>query len=232
MAKDKSLTPEQQLLKLIEESNKASKGAASAASGKAPQKSPGGFSFSKIPGALAGRLSFWKRKAAAQRPRARKLSITITGVNKILMIAVVPLLAYVVFDAVASARNLQRPPDFVVPKDVKVPYKAESVAPLKESFYYLQKISSRDIFKEGKSVETVKQESAQNAVVETAEVIKNLALVGISWSKDPDAIIEDKSHQRTFFVKRGQMVGDNVKVEAIFKDHVVVVFEDHEYELK
>jgi type II secretory pathway component PulC len=71
-----------------------------------------------------------------------------------------------------------------------------------------------------------------NLVEETAEAIQNLALVGISWSSNPDAIVEDKSQQRTYFVKRGQMVGENVKVEAIFKDHVVVSFEDKEYELR
>ena len=69
-------------------------------------------------------------------------------------------------------------------------------------------------------------------LAETAEAVKSLALVGISWSKDPDAIIEDKAHQRTFFVKRGQMVGDNIKVEAVFKDHVVLSLDGQEFELR
>ena len=233
MADDKPITPEQQLLKLIEESNKVSKGSSPAAgAGKAPKKGPGGFSLTKIPGVLAGRLSFLKRNAAKPGKGGQKMSVNITGINKFLTVAAVCLLVYVVFDAAASARNLQRPPNFVPPKDLMTPFKVESIEPLKESSYYLQKVSSRDIFREGKKVETVKQEAPQNAIVETAEAVKNLALVGISWSKDPDVIIEDKAHQRTFFVKRGQLVGDNVKVEAIFKDHVIVTFEDHEYELR
>ena len=233
MADDKSITPEQQLLKLIEESNKATKSPSSeGAVGKAPKKISGGFSLAKIPGAVAGRLAFLKRNAAKQGKGGHKMSVSITGINKFLTVAVACLLVYVVFDAAASARNLQRPPNFVPPKDLMMPFKVENIEPLKESTYYLQKVSSRDIFREGKKVETVKQEAPQNTIVETAEAIKNLALVGISWSKNPDAIIEDKAHQRTFFVKRGQMVGDDVKVEAIFKDHVIVTFEDHEYELR
>ena len=228
MADDKPVTPEQQLLKLIEESNKTPKGASE---GKAAPQRPGGFSFAKIPGLVAGRLAFLKR-TAAKGPGGPKLSINIIDMNKVLTVAVASLLVYVVFDAAASARNLQRSPNFVPPKDLSTPFRVESIEPLKESSYYLQKVSSRDIFKEGKKAEVVTQAPAQNAVVETAEAIKNLALVGISWSKDPDAIIEDKAHQRTFFVKRGQLVGENVKVEAIFKDHVVVTFEDHEYELR
>ena len=232
MADDKPVTPEQQLLKLIEESNKT-KGASASGAGKAAPKGPGGFSFSKIPGVLAGRMAFFKRNAAKKSPGGQKMSVDIAGMNRFFTVAAGCLLIYVVFDAAASARNLQRPPNFVPPKDLMTPFKAETIEPLKESSYYLQKVSARDIFREGKKAETAKQEPAsQNLVVETAEAVKNLALVGISWSKDPDAIIEDKAHQRTFFVKRGQVVGDNVKVEAIFKDHVVVTFEDHEYELR
>jgi hypothetical protein len=86
-------------------------------------------------------------------------------------------------------------------------------------------ISSR---KEQKPVEQAPE--AQPA--QDAEAVQSLALVGISWSSNPDAIIEDKARQRTYFVKRGQEVGEGVKVEAIFKDHVVVTFEDREYELR
>ena len=232
MADDKPVTPEQQLLKLIEESNKPKSASSTGSAGRGAPKGPGGFSLSKVPGLLAGRLSFWKRNTARKSPGGQKLSVNITDMNKFFTVAVGCLLIYVLFDAAASARNLQRPPNFVPPKDLKTPFELESIEPLKESSYYLQKVSSRDIFKEGKKVEAVKQEPQQNAVVETAEAVKNLALVGISWSKDPDAIIEDKAHQRTFFVKRGQLVGDNVKVEAIFKDHVVVTYEDREYELR
>ena len=231
MADDKPVTPEQQLLKLIEESNR-SKNASPAGGAPRPTQKGGGFSLAKIPGLLAGRLSFWKRNTAKKGLAGPKMSVNITDMNRIFVAAVACLLVYVVFDAAASARNLQRPPNFVPPKDLRTPFALESIEPLKESSYYLQKVSSRDIFKEGKKAEPVKEAPTQNAVIETAEAIKNLALVGISWSKDPDAIIEDKAHQRTFFVKRGQMVGDSVKVEAIFKDHVVVTFEDREYELR
>ena len=232
MADDKPVTPEQQLLKLIEESNQASKAGSAPAAGKPSRRGPGGFSFAKIPGLLAGRLAFLKRTAGKQGLGGQKMSVNITGMNRMLTVAAASLLIYVIFDAAASARNLQRPPNFVPPKDLKTTFELANIEPLKESSYYLQKVSSRDIFKEGKKAEMVAQAPVQNAVVETAEAIKNLALVGISWSKDPDAIIEDKAHQRTFFVKRGQMVGDSVKVEAIFKDHVIVTFEDHEYELR
>jgi hypothetical protein len=233
MAKDKSITPEQQLLKLIEE-NKASKGTSPGLPGKI-FKSPVWFPLPKIPGLLAGRLSFWKRNTVkGQQWNVRKISLDIVDINKALIVAVACLLVYVVFDAAASARNLYRSPNFTPAKDTKTAVgKAEVIEPLKEASYYLQKISSRDIFKEGKKIEQAKPKTpALNVVGETADEVKNLSLVGISWSSNPDAILEDKSNRRTFFVKQGQMVGNSVKLEAIFKDHVVVTFEDREYELR
>ncbi len=230
MADDKPVTPEQQLLKLIEESNKSPK-APGAPAGRGAAKGPG-FSFSRLPGLIAGRLSFMRRGAGKRSAGGPKLSADIAAMNRVFAAAVGCLLVYVLFDAAASATNLRKPPNFAPPKDMKTAFTLEPIEPMKESSYYLQKVSSRDIFREGRKQEAAPKAPAQNAVIETAEAVKNLALVGISWSSNPDAIIEDKAHQRTFFVKRGQMVGDDVKVEAIFKDHVVVTFEDHEYELR
>jgi hypothetical protein len=230
MAENKSSTPEQQLLKLIEETQKGQKAGAPPRAVVHPRKA--GFSLGKLPGAFLGRLSFLKR-GGKKRATHRKVSFNIADMNKLLYVAVACLLLYVVFDAVASATSLRRPPNFLPPKDMRFSFVKGAIEPLRETSYYLQKISARDIFKEGKKVEEVKEEKPkENAVVETAQAIQNLALVGISWSSNPDAIIEDKAHQRTFFVKRGQMAGDDVKVEAIFKDHVVVSFEDKEYELR
>ena len=224
MAEDKPSTPEQQLLKLIEEKGQSGKGPA------APPAAKG--SLKKLPGAFLGRLSFIRRSGKKRSTAGHPVSVDIADVNKILYAAVGCLFVYVVFDAVASAAHLRQPPNFVPPKDMKVAFTKDTIAPLQETSYYLQKVSSRDIFREGKKEAAPEVKPAENAVVEPSEAIKNLALVGISWSANPDAIIEDKAHQRTFFVKRGQMVGEDVKVEAIFKDHVVVTYEDHEYELR
>ena len=224
MAENEPTTPEQQLLKLIEGQKPGEplpKGA----------KPKGGFSLGRLPGTLMASLAFWKRKK--RRSQGRPASFGLAEVNKALIVLGAVLFVYVVFDAVASARNLQRPPNFAPMKDMRPKTTKEAVAPLAETSYYLQKVSSRDIFREGRTEQPAQQSpSAATEVAGTAEAVQGLALVGISWSSNPDAIIEDKSKQRTYFVKRGQEAGDGVKVEAIFKDHVVVSYEDHEYELR
>jgi hypothetical protein len=228
MAEDKPTTPEQQLLKLIEGQGKPGQPGVAPAPSAGPR--PKGRAFA--PGRLFAWLAFWKRRRAQKRPRAGA-SFGLAEVNKALIAAALLLTVYVVFDAAASARNLQKPTDFAPMKELSKKAVTESVPPLAETSYYLQKVSSRDIFKEGKIQEAPEPEAPEAPVeIETAEAVQNLALVGISWSSNPDAIIEDKSKQRTYFVKRGQEVGDGVKVEAIFKEHVVVTFEDREYELR
>ena len=231
---DNPATPEQQLLKLIEGQG-GKPGAATGKSTGAPSAKRKGISFGKLPGTLLASLSFWKR-SRKKRPRADKgkFSFGIAEINKALMAAAAVLFVYVVYDAAASAHNMQRPPNFAPMKDLHAKAGADSVKPLQEASYYLEKVSSRDIFREGKKNEPAAEAAtpASVAVAETAEAVQGLALVGISWSSNPDAIIEDKSVQRTYFVKRGQEVGEGVKVEAIFKDHVVVTYQDREYELR
>ena len=230
MAENKPITPEQQLLKLIEGQGKPG------AEGKTAQGKPRGRSislrsFAKIPSAILASLSFWKRRAK-KKSFSKRSPFSIGEVNKALVAVTAVLFVYVIFDAAASARNLQRPPNFAPMKEAKAKAAKETTAPLAEASYYLQKVSSRDIFKEGDVPLAVQTAPEAVNMMETADAVAGLALVGISWSSNPDAIIEDKSKQRTYFVKRGQDVGDGVKVEAIFKDHVVVTYEDREYELR
>ena len=66
---------------------------------------------------------------------------------------------------------------------------------------------------------------------EVISAAQNFKLVGISWSNDPDAMIEDTKAKKTFFVKRGQMVGE-FKVQAISRDKVILSYGQEEIELK
>ena len=106
---------------------------------------------------------------------------------------------------------------------------------LKAVSYYLEKARGRDIFQMVRDEEPrAKSVSRANPPSQRiTELIKNLRLVGISWSADPDVMIEDTNLQRTFFLKKGQIIENiNVKVEAVFKDKVVLTCEGEEAELR
>lgn len=230
MAENGPLTPEKQLLRLIEDSKTSKLESSPQLSAKL--KGPGFLSFSALRGAIFGRISFLKR-TTKKRIGGSKFSVNIVAINRVLAVGAVCLLAYAVFDVIASAMALHHPPNFVYRGEKSSSPAVTGVSPLKESAYYLQKVTARDIFKEGpKPAEQSQAKKVEKPSIQDNEAVKSLSLVGISWSADPDVIIEDKSKQKTYFVKRGQMVGDNIKMEAVFKDHVVLSLDGQEFELR
>jgi hypothetical protein len=106
---------------------------------------------------------------------------------------------------------------FISAKDAPVAPSKE-VSSLKPLSFYLDGLKKRDIFKMGQKSPL---ESAEVISSKAAEATQTLKLVGISWSDQPDVMIEDTKAAKTYFVKKGQMVGD-FRVEAVYKDKVVL----------
>lgn len=233
MAEDGSVTPEKQLLKLIEE---AKGGDLPGTAG--PKKSGRIFAPRQWIGSALGRLAFWKRSAKKRAVAPKKFKWSMETLNRLLGLAVAAAFAYLVWDVGSSAVALRHPPNFALQSEKAAAGAGQEMASLKDAGFYLQQISARDIFQdESKAVKRKqKQEEGKKPSVIIEEQQKNLAedfaLVGISWSSNPDAIIEDKVSRRTHFVKKGSTIGAGIKVEAIFKDKVVLSFEGEEFELR
>lgn len=229
---EKSPSPERQLLKLIEN------GGSSETESLRRRRWAGVFSPAALKGLAAGWASFWKRRLS-RAPRSAAAPVRrrgwgkpgLAGVNRILVVASAALAIYVIGDTFASTVQMRQSPALAIrPQAASVSAAPPAASPVQEAAYYLQKVSSRDIFKEESSAPAPAKKTA--APAEPPAVTKNLSLVGISWSSNPDVIIEDKELKRTYFVKRGQAVGDGVKVEAIYKDRVVLSYEGTEFELR
>lgn len=228
MANDGNITPEKQLLRLIEGQG----------SEPGPNIIPGPGSARKKPATLLtagalrdkffGKLSFLKRTARKKAPAKSKMRLELGALNRVLTLAVIALVIYVVGDAVASVASLKNPPNFAMSADKNFSYTPQQTGALREAAYYMDKVSSRDIFREKRPV----LEKKRALPIADNSALRVFSLVGISWSSNPDAIIEDKEKQKTYFVKRGQVIGDNVKVEAIFKDKVVLSKDEMEFELR
>ena len=102
---------------------------------------------------------------------------------------------------------------------------------LQDVGYYTGEVRGRNIFnaEQPKPPELEPQEITAAA---QAEAVKEFSLVGIAWSKDPEAMIEDKDIGRTFFVKRGQALSNGAQIVAIFKDRVILKYKGQEIELR
>jgi hypothetical protein len=225
MAQKRDSTPEKQLLNLIE--NPDEKGASTK---KRAKKHKGLSIFS--PGAWRGRLSFLKE---GLKKGGGLSQIDIKAVNGFLLLSIFLLVGYLASTVYFSVMELEELPGLKAGlkegfKTASIP--AESV--MKAASYYISKINDRNIFKMGSR--PVLDEDITDVIIEAPsdtirEMTQHLRLVGISWSSNPDAMIEDTQALRTFFVKRGQMIGE-IKVEAIFKDKVVLSYGEQEIELK
>ncbi|MGE5309205.1 MAG: hypothetical protein ACM3OC_08980 [Deltaproteobacteria bacterium] len=100
---------------------------------------------------------------------------------------------------------------------------------LRKTDYYLEKVKKRDIFKMGAIPHQDQIEAGPSS--KAVEATQNFKLVGISWSDDPDAMVEDIKTSKTWFVKKGQFIGE-VKVENITRDRVTLRYGQDLIEIK
>jgi len=93
--------------------------------------------------------------------------------------------------------------------------------------YYLQGASKRQIFKSAYTSDggANRPESAVNL-----DLSKDLGLVGIITGANPQAIVEDKRSQRTYYLAKGQLIGD-IQVDEILESKIILNYKGQKYEL-
>jgi hypothetical protein len=226
MATNESLTPEKQLLKLIENPKQASVRVESA-----KREGKKWFSFP----AFKGRLDFWKGTSVKQWFSLKKFSKSAHGVeqiNVILKVLIVIAALYTGYSVFSMAKGIKNAANLILPTDrVAAGDVLEPTGGLQSIAYYLEKIKGRNIFTPPMTQPTVSEEKAAEGAPEE-DPFKDCSLVGIAWSDDPEAMIEDTKLSRTFFMKRGQSLANGVRVVTIFKDKVILGYRDREFELR
>jgi hypothetical protein len=179
-----------------------------------------------------GRISFLKVRFGKWFQDFNLEQLDVKVANRVLGLFVALLSLYFFANLVVSLINLTKTPRLESNTPVaKVETNFTDSSGFKKAVsYYLDKVRDRDIFTMGPK--KVAEKPADNSPsAKSLEIASTLKLVGISWSNDPDAMIEDTKGLKTFFVKRGEMVGE-AKVQAIFKDKVVLNLGGEEFELK
>ena len=94
--------------------------------------------------------------------------------------------------------------------------------------YYGSVIEKRDLFQAGLPT---RGGPVANTSASTAEArFKDLTLVGIISGKNPQAIIEDKKDQKTYFLKTGESLGE-LRIEQILDEKVTLSYEGEQFDL-
>lgn len=228
MGKVDPATPERELLRLIE--GQHTKIGNRQKLRKLRHQGRSFFSLS----AWIARISFFKTSLSGSISKIKNQPFDVKLLNKFLCFVIIFLAVYSFVFIFSAFKEIKGISSFLTltpgaTHSVKVP---EAVSLKNSASYYINKARDRNIF-EMKQV--AKAASTQPAVKRSSskivEATKHLRLVGISWSKDPDAMIEDTKAMRTYFVKRGQKIGD-IKVESILKDRVILSYEGETIELR
>ena len=227
------ITPEKQLLKLIEDpsSNNLTK-----AKGTYKTKRVFSSNFFK-----SGLSLFSKKKGAGQHS-GQEISVNFQTVNWVLKLCVVAALVYLVIDIAASMQDSSKTPKLFgeITKIQEAAVKVAEVQPgLNPLSHYMDKIKKRDIFSPyeeelpEEEEEVIEVEEAPPAMASDGAVafLDDLELVGIAQSADPDAIIHNHKVGRTFFVNKGAHFMD-ATVKDITETSVVIEYEGEEIELR
>lgn len=153
-------------------------------------------------------------------------------VNMFLMALIAVLSAFLAAEIITTASRLSAMADkgYSLTGLIQPAGAFKDIAAMRGLSYYSEKVSARNIFKRGgKTEEQKKSDSSPSA--KALELVKTLRLVGVSWSESPDAMVEDTKLNQTFFLKRGQSVGE-MQVEDIQKDRVILRYNRELVELK
>ncbi len=228
MVPERPLTPEKQLLNLIE--NPKAKPAAAVGLHQMASRGPGLASWH----AWLGRISFSRDWFKNWLKNLSRRQLDIKAINRFLVICAALITFYFISGVLVSLIHIRKAPDIkeAAARQDKADGLQEGAALKNKVSYYLEQIRQRDVFRRGpKPSESAVEPEPAGPSGEIIEATQHLKLVGISWSSDPDAMVEDTKALKTFFVKRGQTIGD-VRVQAIFKDKVVLTYRGEEIELR
>ncbi|MFH0827571.1 MAG: hypothetical protein V1919_00215 [Candidatus Omnitrophota bacterium] len=96
--------------------------------------------------------------------------------------------------------------------------------------FYLKGISNRQVFKNSAVMAGNPGTSLPLSDVNAIDAVKDINLIGIVQKDNPQAIIEDKKTQKTYYVTKGQFAGE-FQVEDIEAEKVILNYKGQRLEL-
>ena len=240
-------TPEEQLLKLIEdpESGKSSVSGASSKGKKMMKSQSAGAvfpDFSKILSSFSFFLQGMQKKSSAVNDYSvSAIAFDIKTINRLLVFLIAGFVIYLCVDlAVLKANHA----DFLAQVGTNDPVFPtaldSSKTGVKDLEYYKEAMTQRNPFVSGAN--SGQQVGPDGGVINAptivagvgagpvAEALQAVKLVGISWGDEPLAMVEDVQTGRTYFLKRGQEF-KGIKVQEVSREKVLVTVDGQEGEL-
>jgi hypothetical protein len=215
MAKE-DFSPEEKLLNIIEENE----------GGSVSVKSVQGIKDLDGPKTLLRSITDWFRGIYSfKKWSLSELNLRI--VNRVFAVFLAVLIIFLAADFITSRPNLKKIYPRVSELAANTALNKEPITFLEPVSIYINAPKKRDIFNP-LSVTAPEKLSENTSLL--IDLIKDLRLVGIYWSRDPEAMIEHIKEKKTYFLKIGQTI-KGAKVKGIFEDRVILEYNNEETEL-
>ncbi len=165
-------------------------------------------------------------QAASPIPQPQKY-LSFFSIRRIILIAFAVSCIYLAFSLFYPLVGL---------KKVKLPKISEAGIPEPKTLpqeeakpyeFYQKAMEERRLFS---SAPQAQVGAAQPVGAANADLIKDINLVGIISGENPQAIIEDKKSQKTYYVTKGQFIGE-LQVEDIQEGKIIVNYRGQRLEL-
>ncbi|MDD3150755.1 MAG: hypothetical protein PHV68_07955 [Candidatus Gastranaerophilales bacterium] len=211
----KEISPEEKLLKIIENP--------SAALFKNPDSGSKRNVFGEVNSSLTRLKSLFDDKEKLRS------YFNLGLLNKAIICSCVLITVFLIFDFFKGGSDTRK-------RLIKLNSSAAAKADKKESQVsipeeriseIMRKVAKRNIF----TLSPAASETAPRDI-DYSKIISDLKLVGILWSDNPQAMIEDSKNKRTCLLSNGDQISD-MKVKKIYSEKVILTGKDNkEWELR
>jgi len=222
MARD--VSPEERLLRLIR--SKTPK--AMSAEGQ-KEAVPAPIPKAERPSSKPSAMPAPARPSVGRKARRSINILRAESLNLILIILLAGLSMYFI------PLFLKRPKDIVQNLEERIKSQEKSTKQAEEGLtsppfsYFSEQVGARNIFSP-----VAKEENASQATVEEGPKLEDIKaqfnLLGVIGGESPQAIIEDKKTQKSYFLNKGSTF-DDIQVKDILDDKVILIYKGQEFEL-
>jgi len=155
-------------------------------------------------------------------------AFTLQFVNKMLIIAAILFTLVFVFDFFRDKVHLRNSFSLVTGVPALVKEKTKEKSLLKGDLASALKESrKRSLF----TLNPIEKEESSKSQIKPREKITDLKLVGILWSNNPQAMIEDVKSGKTYLISSGEEI-KRWKIKKIQRDSVILLGDEGETELR
>lgn len=211
-----NLTPEEKLLKIIENPQREGR------------KLGGGSRGIATVGSLKAVLEAWLKKIRVNKFSFKDINLKI--VNKIALALCVILTLFFVFDFISFGNSSLKKISKITAEAAVPEVKAKKINFQKINFAETINLAKKhNIFSFQPPVDN--SEQAGSVPLEAQQVISNLKLVGIIWSDSPQAMVENTKEQKTYLLSAGDKI-DMLNLKKVLRDRIILGKDDKEWELR